>query len=190
MSVKRICECIMRNEKSVMPVSSMMHGEYGIEGMCLSMPAVVGNEGVETHVTITMNAEETKKLQESAATLKEKTLSDYMAMSYRMEIIEDKDEGGFVVSYPDLPGCITCGETLESAVANAVDAKKAWLEAAIEESIENYEPGSLEDYSGQFKLRIPRSLHRSLVQHSRREGISMNQYCVYLLSKNDVMFSK
>ena len=44
-----------------------------------------------------------------------KTLNDYMAMSYRMEIIEDKDEGGFVVSYPDLPGCITCGETVESA---------------------------------------------------------------------------
>ena len=71
MSVKRICECIMRNEKSVMPVSSMMHGEYGIGGMCLSMPAVVGSEGVETHVPITMNEEETKKLQESAATLKE-----------------------------------------------------------------------------------------------------------------------
>ena len=42
-----------------------------------------------------------------------KTLNDYMAMSYRMEIVEDKDEGGFVVSYPDLPGCITCGETVE-----------------------------------------------------------------------------
>ena len=48
-----------------------------------------------------------------------KTLDDYMAMSYRMEIVEDKDEGGFVVSYPDLPGCITCGETVENAVANA-----------------------------------------------------------------------
>ena len=47
-----------------------------------------------------------------------KTLNDYMAMSYRMEIVEDKDEGGFVVSYPDLPGCITCGETVESAVAD------------------------------------------------------------------------
>ena len=57
-----------------------------------------------------------------------KTLNDYMAMSYRMEIVEDKDEGGFVVSYPDLSGCITCGETVESAVANALDAKKAWLE--------------------------------------------------------------
>ena len=42
-----------------------------------------------------------------------KTLNDYMAMSYRMEIVEDKDEGGFVVSYPDFPGCITCGETVE-----------------------------------------------------------------------------
>ena len=59
-----------------------------------------------------------------------KTLNDYFAMNYRMEIVEDKDEGGFVVSFPELPGCITCGETVESAVANALDAKKAWLEAA------------------------------------------------------------
>ena len=69
-----------------------------------------------------------------------KTLNDYMAMSYRMEIVEDKDEGGFVVSYPDLPGCITCGETVESAVANAVDAKRTWLEAALENGVEIYEP--------------------------------------------------
>ena len=119
-----------------------------------------------------------------------KTLNDYFAMNYRMEIVEDKDEGGFVVSFPELPGCITCGETVESAVANALDAKKAWLEAAMEEGIEIHEPDSLEDYSGQFKLRIPRSLHRSLAEHSKKEGISMNQYCVYLLSKNDAVYSK
>ncbi len=118
-----------------------------------------------------------------------KTLSDYMAMSYRMEIVEDRDEGGFVVSYPDLPGCITCGETVEKAVANAADAKRAWIEAALEEGIEINEPDKLEDYSGQFKLRIPRSLHRLLAEHSKREGISMNQYCVYLLSRNDAVFS-
>ena len=119
-----------------------------------------------------------------------KSLNDYMAMSYRMEIVEDKDEGGFVVTYPHLPGCITCGETIESAVANAVDAKKAWIEAALEEGIEIQEPDSLEEYSGQFKLRIPRSLHRMLAEHSKREGISMNQYCVYLLSRNDAMLTK
>ena len=119
-----------------------------------------------------------------------KTIDDYMKKAYRMEIVEDKDEGGFIVTYPDLPGCISCGETIESAVANAIDAKKAWLEAAIEEGIEINEPDSLDDYSGQFKLRIPKSLHKSLAEHSRREGISMNQYCVYLLSKNDVLYSK
>ena len=116
--------------------------------------------------------------------------NDYFAMNYRMEIVEDKDEGGFVVSFPELPGCITCGETVESAVANALDAKKAWLEAALEDGIEIHEPDSLEDYSGQFKLRIPRSLHRSLAEHSKKEGISMNQYCVYLLSRNDAVYSK
>ena len=119
-----------------------------------------------------------------------KTLEEYMAMPYRMEIVEDKDEGGFVVSYPDLPGCLTCGETIETAVTNAVDAKKAWLEAAIEEEIDIYEPDSLDDYSGQFKLRIPKSLHKMLAEHSQREGISMNQYCVYLLSRNDALYSK
>lgn len=113
-----------------------------------------------------------------------------MKKAYRMEIVEDKDEGGFVVTYPDLPGCISCGETIESAVANAIDAKEVWLEAAIEEGIEINEPDSLDDYSGQFKLRIPKSLHKSLAEHSQREGISMNQYCVYLLSKNDVLYSK
>ena len=108
-----------------------------------------------------------------------KTLNDYLALSYRMEIIRDSDEGGFVASYPDLPGCITCGETEEEALKNALDAKKAWLEAALEENIEIPEPDSLEAYSGQFKLRLPRSLHRALAEHSQREGISMNQYCVY-----------
>lgn len=119
-----------------------------------------------------------------------KTLNDYMAMSYRMEIVEDKGEGGFVVSYPELPGCITCGETVEKAVANAVDAKREWIKAALEEGITINEPDNLEDYSGQFKLRLPRSLHRLLAEHSKREGISMNQYCVYLLSRNDAVYSK
>ncbi|MCI8895473.1 MAG: hypothetical protein HFI42_15200 [Lachnospiraceae bacterium] len=71
-----------------------------------------------------------------------KTCNDYMAMSYRMEILEDQDEGGFAVSYPELPGCITCGETVEKAVANAIDAKRAWIEVALEEGIEINEPES------------------------------------------------
>ena len=45
-----------------------------------------------------------------------------------MNIKEDKDEGGYVVSFPELHGCITCGETIESAVKNAEDAKKVLIE--------------------------------------------------------------
>ena len=119
-----------------------------------------------------------------------KNLDEYMSLPYRMEVVEDKEEGGFVVSFPDLPGCITCGETIEIAIVNAMDAKKVWLEAALEEGFEIHEPNSLEEYSGQFKLRIPKSLHRSLAEHSKREGISMNQYCLYLLTKNDALYIK
>ena len=89
-----------------------------------------------------------------------KTLNEYMEMSYRMEIVEDTEEGGFIASYPDLPGCITCGETIESVVANALDAKKAWIEVALEAGIEIYEPDNLEEYY------------------------------VYLLSRNDALYSK
>lgn len=71
MSVKRICECIVRNERSILPVSAMMHGEYGIEDITLSMPAIVGIGGVETHVPIALSEEEAKKLVESAKKLKE-----------------------------------------------------------------------------------------------------------------------
>ena len=70
MSVKRICECIIRDEKSIFPVSSMMHGAYGIDGIALSMPAILGKEGIETHVPISLNDEETKALHNSAETLK------------------------------------------------------------------------------------------------------------------------
>ena len=71
MSVKRICEVIVRNEKSILPVSTMMHGEYGIEGIALSMPAIVGLDGVETHVPVVLDEQEREQLQRSAETLKQ-----------------------------------------------------------------------------------------------------------------------
>ena len=115
-----------------------------------------------------------------------KTIDEYMKLPYRMELVSDPDEGGYVVSYPQLKGCLSCGETVEDAVRNAEEAKREWLTAAIEEGLAVPEPDSDEDYSGQFKLRIPKSLHRQLAQDAKREGVSMNQYCVYLLSRGVV----
>ena len=121
-----------------------------------------------------------------------KTLDYYMSLPYRLEIIPDTEEGGFGARYPELPGCITCSDSITTLISNAEDAKKAWLEDALEDGIEIPEPVENTDlvkYSGQFKLRMPKSLHRSLSVHAREEGISMNQYCLYLLSKNDSSYS-
>lgn len=115
-----------------------------------------------------------------------KTIDYYMALPYKLEIVPDA-EGGYVARYPELPGCITVGDTLEDTVNHVLDAKREWLLAALEDGIKINEPASADNYSGQFKLRIPKSLHRSLAEHSKAEGISMNQYCLYLLTRNDAV---
>jgi L-lactate dehydrogenase len=71
MAVKRICEVIVRNEEAILPVSTAMHGEHGIDDVVLSMPCVVGRNGIETQIPIVLSEEETAKLQESAKVLKE-----------------------------------------------------------------------------------------------------------------------
>ena len=120
-----------------------------------------------------------------------KTLEYFLSLPYRLEIIPDKEEGGYGARYPELPGCITCGETLDSVARNAEEAKKTWLLAALEDGLDIPEPvnDNSTRYSGQFKLRIPKALHKALAEHARREGISMNQYCMYLLSRNDILHS-
>ena len=112
-------------------------------------------------------------------------IEEYLKKPYKIEVIPDMEEGGYAISCPELPGCISCGDTIEEAMRNIEDAKIAWLNAALEEGIVIPEPENLESYSGQFKIRMPKSLHKQLAEHSKKEGISMNQYCIYLLTMND-----
>lgn len=70
MAVKRICEAIVRDEKSVLPVSNMMHGAYGINDITLSMPAIVGKNGVELQMPISLDGNEALALKSSADVLK------------------------------------------------------------------------------------------------------------------------
>ncbi len=114
-----------------------------------------------------------------------KTIDYYLKLPYRLEIIPDLDEGGYVASYPDLPGCLTTSDTLDGIIANAEEAKMAWLEAALADGVPIAEPHGIEYYSGQLRLRVPKSLHKTLSEAAKDEGISMNQYCIYLLSMRD-----
>ena len=114
-----------------------------------------------------------------------KTIEEYMQLPYRLEIVPDTEESGFVASYPELPGCLTTGETMTDAAMNALDAKRAWLEAALADGVPIAEPvgsSATNAYSGQFKLRIPKSLHRSLAISARAEGVSLNQMAMCLIA--------
>ena len=71
MSVKRICTAILHDEDCVLPVSSLMVGEYGLEDLCISLPTVVGRDGVVCRVPVSLDEGEMAQLQKSATALKE-----------------------------------------------------------------------------------------------------------------------
>lgn len=70
MAVKRICEAVIRDEKSVLAISSLMSDVYGVEDVALSMPSIVGKDGIETLIPVRLSVEEQRKLRESAEVLK------------------------------------------------------------------------------------------------------------------------
>ena len=113
-------------------------------------------------------------------TTSEKTLNYYMSLPYDI-VITPSPEGGYVAKIPDLPGCITQGETRLEVLEMIEDAKLCWLEAALDlgESID--EP-DWDLYNGRLRLRIPKSLHRKLGESAKREGVKLNQLAIYLMA--------
>jgi predicted RNase H-like HicB family nuclease len=110
-----------------------------------------------------------------------KGLKHYLALPYSIEIIPDEE--GYVAAIPDLPGCVSSGNTVDAALRGLEEVKELWLEGRIEAGEEIPEPTKIEDFSGKFVLRIPRSLHRTLDHEARKQGVSLNQYVLYILSE-------
>lgn len=117
-----------------------------------------------------------------------KSIEYYMSLPYCIKVYPDGNDG-YVAVCPDLPGCSSTGATREAAISGIDTAMENWLINALDKGIDIPEPDHLDDYSGQFKLRLPKSLHRQLAINAKKEGISMNQYCLYLLARNDAMHS-
>ena len=85
-----------------------------------------------------------------------------------------------MVTFPDLPGCVADGETIDDAVAEARDAFDAWAMAEREDRGDLPAPRT---YSGQFVQRIPKTLHMRLAKRAASEGVSLNQLAATLLSE-------
>ena len=70
MSVNKICDSILRDSNNIITVSTMMNGKYGIDDVCLSLPCVIGSNGIEREVSPKMTDAEIEKLRASAAALR------------------------------------------------------------------------------------------------------------------------
>lgn len=93
------------------------------------------------------------------------------------------DGGGFLITWPDLPGCMSDGVTVDEAIDNGRDAFKAWMTAYMEDGRDIPTPGS-SGTSGKFVQRVPKSLHARLAARARAEGVSMNTLVATMLAEN------
>jgi len=112
------------------------------------------------------------------------SLQAALERQYRMAVIADPD-GGFVVEFPDLPGCITQIDSLDELAAMATEAKALWMETTLAQGLPIPDPTYPEPLSGKFNVRLPKSLHRALVTQAEAEGVSLNQLVVHLLSNGN-----
>lgn len=94
--------------------------------------------------------------------------------------LSEADGGGFAIEYPDLPGCISDGETPEEALQNGADAVKAYLRNCVQHGDSIPTPGTA---SGQWRQRVPRSLHSRLVARARQEGVSLNTLVTAMIAE-------
>lgn len=104
-------------------------------------------------------------------------------IDYPFEIrpLSDDEGGGYAVTFPDLPGCRSDGETPEQALANGREALADWLAVALE--FGDNTPSPFSSVSGKFVQRVPKSLHRQLVDRAKSEGVSLNTLVVSLVAE-------
>lgn len=114
-----------------------------------------------------------------------RTVDDFMALPYTIEIVPDED--GYFARVRELEGCMTVGTSKEDALAMLEDAMREWLRAALDDNLEIPLPGQKERYSGKFPLRLPKSLHRRLSEAAEEDGVSLNHYLVMLLAENHAL---
>jgi antitoxin HicB len=108
------------------------------------------------------------------------TVEGLLARPYRKVITGDPEEG-YLAMVPELPGCFTAGETQAEALEMLEDAMAGWFESALERGLTIPEPAGRE--SGRMLIRMPKSIHRRLLERADEEGVSANQLAVSLLAK-------
>ena len=111
-------------------------------------------------------------------------LSDVETMEKLMypfmtRLLLPEEGGGYLIEFPDLPGCMSDGETLEEAIENGKDALQCWIEAAAEDGQVIPEPGS----SPTWVQQVPTDVHRQLSKRATAEGMSLSELVASILDQ-------
>ena len=112
-------------------------------------------------------------------------VEEYLELPYTIEVLKDEGDNysGWFARVVELPGCMTQADTFAELSEMVREAMAAWIEIALEDGETIPLPCSVEDYSGRFVIRIPKSLHKELVEMAEREGVSLNTYVNVALGK-------
>ncbi|WP_293333893.1 type II toxin-antitoxin system HicB family antitoxin [Microcoleus sp. CAWBG58] len=113
--------------------------------------------------------------------VKLKSIDYYLSLKYPISFYPESE--GYTAIIKDLPGCMSQGENLSEAMENIQEARELWIETAYECEDEIPLPATEVEYSGNLWLQIPKSLHLSLAEKAEREGVSLEQYILAVLSK-------
>ena len=108
---------------------------------------------------------------------------DLESYPFTIRPLSPEDGGGFLIEYPDIPGCMSDGETPSAAILNGRDALKSALRTIRGFGDPIPKPGSFSASSGQWRQRVPKSLHARLVARAAREGVSLNMLVTALLAE-------
>src|SRR5436309_3563551 len=97
--------------------------------------------------------------------------------------LSKEEGGGYLIEIPDLPGCMADGETVEEAFAEAESAIESWIKTAKEFGDLIPDPVTSKRFSGQWRLRVPKSLHAALAMRAKYEGVSLNLLAATILAE-------
>lgn len=105
---------------------------------------------------------------------------------YSLVVQWSEEDGGYIATIPELTGLSAFGVTKEESLRELEVAKKVYLEVFKEDGCPLPEPDTLNSFSGQIRLRLPKSLHASLSRKAKMEGVSLNTYMNHLLSERNM----
>ena len=112
-------------------------------------------------------------------------VQDYLELPYNIIIrhVTDESRSYYFAKVQELDGCMSDGITVEEVYANIREAMEGWIETRLENGFDIPMPVDVDNYSGKFVLRLPKSLHARLALEAEKDGVSLNQYALYKLAQ-------